>query len=340
MTSILGTGTADPPHRYAQEEIRAAARQAFVGMEDLDRLLSVFDHAGIERRAFVHPLDYHLAGHPFARRNRDWADAAVALGVQAIHACAEKADIPPPTFGTLIFTTTTGLSTPSVDALLVERAGLSPDIRRVPLFGIGCAGGAAGLALAASLAGERPALVLSVELCAQTLLLSDRSRTNVVGAALFADGAAAAAVGDGRGPRIVDSRSVLFPDSAGVMGWDFTDEGMRLVLTQEVPKMVERHVHAEVEDFLGEHGLDPGDVARWVLHPGGPRVIDAFGRVLRIPEERLRPTRTFLRDHGNLSSASVLYILDAATREAAPGEWGVVLSLGPGFAAEMILLRW
>lgn len=329
MARVLSTGTAVPPHRYAQSRLRDAAREAFAGMPGLDRLLSVFDHAGIESRAFARPLEYLLAGHPFSVRNRDWIDAAVGLGAQAVLRACEKADVSPDRFGTIVFTTTTGLATPSIDALLVERAGLARDIRRVPIFGIGCAGGVAAVALAARLADERPALALSIELCGMTFLIRERSRTNLVGAALFGDGAAAAVLGEGRGPRVADSRVEIFPDTGHVMGWDFVDEGMRLVLSPEVPEMVP-HARRMVD------AMRPID--RWVLHPGGPRVIDAYARHFGVPEERLAPTRQFLRDHGNLSSASALFILDATRANA--GERGLMLSLGPGFAAEAVRLEW
>jgi alkylresorcinol/alkylpyrone synthase len=335
MPHIAGVAVADPPHRYAQSELREAARRLFAGLDGLDRLLGIFDHAGVRTRAFVRPLDWLTGGHPFEERNRAWIEHAGALGAAAIERACARADVPTDRVGTFIFTTTTGLATPSLDALLVERAGLPRDVRRVPLFGIGCAGAVAAIALAAGLAGERPVLILSVELCSLTFLPSDRTKTNLVGAALFGDGAAAAIVApDGAGPRIAAARTELFPDSRDAMGWDFTNAGMRLVLSPQIPALVYRHARSLVESFAG----DPRAIRQWILHPGGPRVLDAFREALDLDDEQVRPARDFLRDHGNLSSASVLYILDRT--RAAPGDRGLMISLGPGFAAEMVLLEW
>jgi alkylresorcinol/alkylpyrone synthase len=333
MPRIRSVATALPPHRLNQPDAMEACRRALGD----DRLLAVFKRSGVDTRYFAFPPEYYLNGHTFAERNRDYIEQAVALGERAIRDALEKADAGPRDIDHFFFVTTTGLATPSVDARLAHRLGMRADVSRNPLFGIGCAGGAAAIARASRMRGR--SLVLSVELCGQTFRNRDRSPENYVGAALFGDGAAAVVIdGSSQGPEIVACASELFPGTQGVMGWDFVDDGLKLVLTKEVPKVMERDVAPAVDRFLASRGLSRGRVDHFILHPGGRRVLETYRTALGLRPWQLRPARECLRTVGNLSSAAVLFVL--ASIEAKRGDVGLMAAVGPGFAVEMVLLRW
>lgn len=332
MPHLLSLATAVPARQYAQSELKEAARRLFP-----EEGLRIFDHAGVDQRHLCFPLDYYLAGHDFERRNRDYVQQAVELGTQAAEAALQQADRE--RIRHLLFVTTTGVATPSVDAHLMNRLRLPMQTRRTPIFGVGCAGGAVGLARAAELAGAGPALLVSVELCGQTFDARDRSNTNLVAAALFADGAAAAVVGPGSGPEIVATRSVFLPNTLDLMGWEFTNAGMRLILSREIPAAIRRHIREAVDRFLSEQGVRLDDVTHFAVHPGGPRVLEGIEDALGLPRDGLHASRQFLRRYGNLSSASVLFILASVLREARPGQLGLVVAVGPGFSLEMVLIR-
>lgn len=311
------------PERYPQADIRAAASRIF----GESRYLSIFEHAGVETRHLVRPPAAYIEEATFESRNREAVAHTLELAAKAAEGLGRGVE-------TLLFVTTTSLATPSIDSMLVKRLGLDPAVRRVPMFGIGCAGGAAGLARAAELADRGPVLLIASEVCSLTFIPTDRSPTNVVAAALFADGAAAARIEPcGPGPRVIKSASRLFPNSERVMGWDFTDAGLKLVLSTEVPRMVREHLAPMIRGFIEDRRID-----HWILHPGGPRVLDAYGEALGIGEPQLAPSRSFLARYGNLSSASVLFILSEV--RAKPGDVGLVASVGPGFAGELVLLEW
>ena len=332
MPRIRSIATVLPPHRILQPDAKAAYRTIF----GEGARLSIFDHSGVDARYFVHPLDYHLDGRSFAERNRDWLAGGLDLAGRAIRDALERAQLAPADIDHLFFVTTTGLATPSLDALLCHRMGFRPDVTRHPYFGIGCAGGAGALRRAADALRGRPsqrALVLSVELCSQTFRKQDDSVVNLVGAALFGDGAAALVIeGDAvasAGPEIVDSAGELFPDSQRLMGWEFENDGLKLVLSAEIPQVIRDTALPAVRRFLRGR-----PVTHWVLHPGGTKVLEAYGR----SEAEIAPARDSLREHGNLSSAAVLFIL--ARIAPKPGDTALVAAVGPGFGIEMTYLRW
>lgn len=354
MPRLLATSTALPPHEISQEDARAlcerALREESAGERAaLRRLLPVFARAGVERRFLAFPPSYYLAERSFEERNADFITEAAALAERAARGALERAGTPPERLDHLFLVTTTGLATPSLDAILAPRLGLRPEARRHPLFGLGCAGGAGALARAADvLAGapEARALVVAVELCGQVFSPRALRPVDVVGAALFGDGAAAAVVGGeaaaDSGPRIRASRSILFAGTGHLMGWTFDSQGLRLVLAQGIPAFVKEALRPALEAFLSDLGLALGDVSFWALHPGGRRVIEAYLDALGLEEAQLEWTRRSLRSRGNLSSASVLATLADIIESGRPraGDRALVLGLGPGFAAELVMLEW
>lgn len=347
---IAGTSTALPPNRYTQAEIGAAFARLLPDDEARARAARLHEATGVRTRHLALPLDeyprlsgFGAANDAFIRHGTDLAEAALTRALADAGLAPRDVDL-------LVTVTVTGVATPSLDARLVNRLGLRPDVKRVPIFGLGCVAGAAGLArLADYLRGhpEQVAALVSVELCSLTLQRTDPSGANLVASGLFGDGAAAV-VGVGpahraaRGPRVVDSRSRFYPDTERVMGWDVGSEGFRVVLAQSVPALAREHLGDDVRGLLADHRLAPGDIAAWISHPGGPRVIDAVRDALGVEDEALALTRRSLAEVGNLSSASVLHVLHATLRERrpAPGAHGVVLAMGPGFCAEVVLLRW
>ena len=345
MPSIVAVATALPPYRVTQAEAAETARRVLAGREELLKLVRVFPTSGVEERRLAFPAEYYAMPRSFEQRNRDYIEQALILAEQASRACLERARVRPSEVDHLYVVTTTGLATPSLDALLVGRLGLRGDVRRWPLFGLGCAGGAGALLRACDVVDGAPgakALVIAVELCGQVFSTQASTPTDVVGAALFGDGAGAALVAAGKGPRITARRSVLYPGTGHLMGWRFTDDGMRLLLSKEVTDFIGDQLKPVIQQFLSSAKMSQKDVAHWVLHPGGRRIIETYHEAFGLSEHDLRWTRGSLAKIGNLSSASILFILgDLIDSGAAkPGDRGLMCALGPGFASELLLLEW
>jgi alkylresorcinol/alkylpyrone synthase len=345
---ITSVATALPEHRVTQAEAKIEARRAFADLRGIDRLIRVFDGAGVDARHLAFPKEYYLSPRPFGERNRHYIRSARKLGGRAVRDALRRSAIAPGEVGAFLFTTTTGLATPSLDALLAEELELPRDVRRIPLFGLGCAGGAGGIALAADYLRAHPekvAVVLSVELCSLTLRLETITPVNLVGTALFGDGAGCAVLAGSRRPEagteVTATETFLFPDSSGFMGWDFSEAGFGLVLSPQVASFITEALPPRLEAFLAKHGLTLPDLQHLALHPGGRRVVEAYRQGLGLEEEALAPTRAVLRRYGNLSSASVLFSLAEVLETGSPqaGDLGLLAALGPGFAAEMVLLR-
>jgi len=345
MTSIAAVATAVPPHVVRQAEAIEVAKRAYAGREDLLKLVRVFAGSGVEQRHTAFPADYYLRERSFQERNRDYQVQGLLLAEAAAKKCLQKAGIRPDQIDHLYLVTTTGLATPSLDALLVPRLGLRSDVRRSPLFGLGCAGGAGALARAADALRGAPgekALVVAVELCGQVFSRRALTPTDVVGAALFGDGAAAAILSDGPGPRLLATRSVLYEQTQHLMGWSFTADGMRLILSKEVTAFVKERLRPAVETFLGDAKTPTAEIAYWILHPGGRRILETYRDSFGLDVRMLEWTRGSLAKVGNLSSASVLFILADVMDSGRPrsGEKGLMCALGPGFGSELVLLGW
>ena len=346
---LLSVQTALPPH-YADQETLLAAFRAEWGKKhfNLDRLEQLHRAVRVGGRHLALPLAEYGELVSFAQRNAAWTRAAVEVGEEAVRKALLAADLAPAQVDHLYFVTVTGIATPSIDARLVERLGLRPDVKRVPMFGLGCVAGAAGMARAADVLRATPgetAVLLAVELCSLTLQREDLSIPNIIASGLFGDGAAAAVLDGGargRGPRILATRSVFYPGTERVMGWDVVDSGFKVVLSPAVPQLVREKLRIDVDDFLGAQGLRRSDVSHFICHTGGPRVLEAVEDALELSRDAMRRSWESLQNVGNLSSASVLFVLSdlLASGEARPGDRGLLLAMGPGFCSEMVLLEW
>jgi alkylresorcinol/alkylpyrone synthase len=350
---IASVGAAFPPHYCDQERLLAAFREQWGARYfNLARLEQLHRNVRVGGRHLALPIDEYPKLTGFGAANDAWIRVATEVGAAALADALDRAGLAAGDLGAIFFVSVTGIATPSIDARLINRLGLSERIKRVPIFGLGCVAGAAGLARAADYARAFPgevAALLSVELCSLTLQREDLSIPNLIASGLFGDGAAAALVAGADhpaaasgGPEIVATRSIFYPDSERVMGWDIADSGFRIVLSAEVPQVVERFLARDVDAFLADQGLARADVGSWVCHPGGPKVLEAMQAALGLPRDALELTWRSLEQVGNLSSTSVLLVLrdTLGERRPAPGTWGVLLALGPGFCSELVLLRW
>ena len=350
MPRIVAVSTAVPPFRFEQQDLRELARLHFsLRIPEIERLISVFDHVQVERRFFSVPLQWFGEEHTFAQKNREYVRWAERLSLQAIEGCLQKAELEPNDIDRLVFVSNTGMATPSVDARLVNRLGLDEHVKRIPIFGLGCAGGAVGLSLCHELARGYPSqriLLVCVELSSLTFQRNDFSKSNLVASSLFADGAAAVLVcGDScpeEGIEIADTQSTLWPDTLEVMGWEFSELGLNVVFSRRIPEIVRNRIHGNLQPFLKRNGIDLQDFAHYVVHPGGAKILDAFQRALKLAPNALRHSRCVLRNFGNLSAPTVLFILDHLVREgsAQKGDCGLLAAFGPGFSSELVLLRW
>jgi alkylresorcinol/alkylpyrone synthase len=351
--AVAAVGRALPRHYADQASIAAALRALWAEKRfNVDRLEELFRSVAVEGRHLALPLADYAGLGGFAQRNAAWTRAAVDLGGQAVTRALDAAGLEAWDVDHLFFVTVTGVATPSVDARLVNRLHLRADLKRTPIFGLGCAAGAAGLARAADYLRAYPdevAVLLSVELCSLTHQRDDVSMANIIASGLFGDGAAAVVLVGARraeavaprAPRVIGVGSVLYPGTEDAMGWDVVEGGFKVVLSTKVPELVREHAGPDVDRFLADHGLARSDVRHWIAHTGGPKVLAALEASLELPREALRRSWSSLARVGNLSSASVLCVLGDLLEdgEARPGDVGVVLAMGPGFGAELALLR-
>jgi alkylresorcinol/alkylpyrone synthase len=346
---VLCAATALPPHYADQETLIGAFKEAWAEAHfNPARLEQLHRAVQVEGRHLALPIERYAGLRSFAQRNDAWIAAATDLGEEALRRALLRADLTPRDVDHLVFVSVTGIATPSIDARLANRLGLRSDVKRSPLFGLGCVAGATGLVRAADQVRAWPdgvCALLAVELCSLTLQKEDLSVANLIASGLFGDGAACALVGGNRprkGPRIAATRSVFYPGTERAMGWDVVESGFKVVLSPEVPHLVRARIRGDVDTFLGDHGLRRSDVAHWVCHSGGPKVLQAFEEALELPRDALRRTWTSLRTLGNLSSASVLFVLRdlLESGDAKAGDVGLLIAMGPGFCSELVLLRW
>jgi alkylresorcinol/alkylpyrone synthase len=349
---VCSVGTALPANWVDQETLIATFRAHWAREHfNVERIEELHRSVQVGGRYLALPLEEYFPLERFCDRNDAWTRVSADLGEQAVRRALDAAGLTPQDVDHLFFVTVTGIATPSLDARLMNRMGLRPDVKRTPIFGLGCVAGAAGTARAADVLRAFPdevAVMLSVELCSLTLQRDDLSIPNIIASGLFGDGAAALVLsGAARparspAPQVLATRSVFYPDSERVMGWDVVEGGFKVVLSAKVPALVTEHVRGDVDDFLRAHGLRRKDVRHWIAHTGGPRVLDAFQTALELPPEALQRSWASLRETGNLSSASVLFVLAEllASGETRPGDLGLMMAMGPGFCAELVLLKW
>ncbi len=345
---VLSVATAVPRYRVPQAMAKDFARAMFSGAyRDVERLLPVFDNVEIEGRNFCVPAEWFYEDHTFPEKNYLYVENALDLSEKAARRALDKAGIEAGEVGAIFFVSTTGLSAPSIDARLLPRIGLSEHTRRVPVWGLGCAAGAGGLALAsdhARLYPEKPVLLVGIELCGLTFQWGDRSKASLVSAALFADGAAAVVLdggGEAAGPELLGSHSTTWPGTEDIMGWEIVEAGFKVMLSRSIPDLIRKRMPEDLRVAASSVGLAPEDLTHFVTHPGGAKVLGAFEEVLGVGPGGLVLSREVLRDHGNMSSVTVLFILERLLEsgECSPGEHGVVSALGPGFSAEHVFFR-
>ena len=336
---LLGLATAVPPHILHQAQVKAEASR-FFGAES-QRLMPVFENSGIDKRHGAVPIDWYLEPRGWIDRNDAYLAAALPLIEEAALAALAEARLTPDDIDAIVTVSTTGIATPSLDALLMERLKFRRHVQRLPIFGLGCAGGVLGLSRAAALARAEPGsrvLLLVVELCTLSFRKNDRGKSNIVATALFGDGAAGAVVSSrGDGPSLGPAGEHCWPDSLGIMGWDVAEDGLKAIFSRDIPALVRNEMRQVVDDFLARHDLDFADFDAITCHPGGTKVVAALEEVFERPAGSMVEARQVLRDYGNMSAPTVLFVLKAML-QAEPKRRLLLTSMGPGFCAALQVL--
>ncbi|MEO6912134.1 MAG: 3-oxoacyl-[acyl-carrier-protein] synthase III C-terminal domain-containing protein [Edaphobacter sp.] len=351
---IASVGTAYPPHRYSQAAITEALKNRWKGRLEEPRLINrLHANCGVEFRNLVFPLDVYETLSGFGPTNNAWIKAAVELGQQAITTALDRVGLGPADISAIFFASVTGIASPTIDARLINRMPFPTSVKRTPIFGLGCVAGAAGISRASDYVRAFPdqyALLLSVELCSLTWQDNDQSIANLISTGLFGDGAAAVVIAgsetalakEGCGPRVLDTRSTFYRNTEHIMGWDIGDLGFKIVLSPDVPKVVNEHLLGNVEGFLSDNHLSLGDISSYIFHSGGPKVLEAMETSLNLPPNALAPSWKSLREVGNLSAASVLAVMEdyLVNTPGAPGTYSILAAMGPAFCSELVLLQW
>jgi alkylresorcinol/alkylpyrone synthase len=348
---IAGVASAFPKYYHKQEVLVGALKNYWKDRLVQPGILDRLDESmKVDGRFTARPLDfYHNEMKTWGEANNVWIEVGLELGEKALCHALVGAGVEPRDLGAIFVTSVTGIAAPSLDARLINRMGLSPNIKRIPIFGLGCVAGAAGISRAADYVRAFPdqaAALLSIELCSLTLQRDDISMAHLISAMLFGDGAAATVVvGDeveSNGPEILANKSIFYPNTERVMGWDISEKGFHIVLSPEVPATVVNHLGKDVDEFLAEQGVRRSDIKSWIMHTGGPKVLEATATALDLDEKDLEASWECLRKVGNISSTSVLLVLEDVYRHRRPepGTLSILAAMGPGFCAELLLLRW
>lgn len=362
MAYLLSIGRAIPTYQYSQDEIKQFARELFKdSFKDIDRLLTVFNNAEINKRQFVQPLEWYKSNYTFSEKNQLYIDKAVELGVEAINQCLTNKQLLLKSLDlkdidAIFFISSTGISTPSIDAKIMNRLPFKESTKRIPIWGLGCAGGASGLARAYEYCKAHPqslVLVLTVELCSLTFQPNDRSKSNLVGTSLFSDGVACTCLaGDSVSisklsktsllPKIKGTTSAFMKDSEDVMGWTIRNEGFFVVFSRDIPSIIKSWLRPQVVQMLKQFNLRVQDISHFLAHPGGKKVLDAYKEGLDFVDNQIKISKKILENYGNMSSVTVMYVIleYLEQRIAKRDEYGVIAALGPGFSAELLLVQW
>ncbi|MDB4926352.1 type III polyketide synthase [Mucilaginibacter sp.] len=349
MPFIAATAAIDLPYKATQQDVKKQAHELFsANFPQTDRLIFAFDNTEIITRNFCKPLSYYTEPNTFEQRNNEYLQTTLTYSVQAIEDCIVKAGVKKEDITDILFVSTTGLATPSVDALIINKMRLNPHINRTPIWGLGCGGGVSGMAKANMAAIANPdavVLLVAVELCSLTLIKSDYSKSNFIGSSLFSDGIAACIIkGDNytqtnQKVDYVASSSKLYYDSLDVMGWDFSDTGFKVLFSKDIPTFIRDNVYHDITEFLARQNLQLSDIKNFIFHPGGKKVLDAYTDALAVEGDFLNKTRAVMNDNGNMSSATVLYVLERFMSEGFEDGYGLMMAMGPGFSSEMVLLQ-
>jgi len=350
MPRIVSVGTALPPNRLTQNEIKEFVRRFFQDtFKDLDRLLPIFENGQVQTRYLCMPLNWYGEPHQFSEKNALYREWAYRLGMEAIRNCLSHTGVEVTDIDHLFFVSTTGISTPSMDALLMNGLNMDPHMKRTPIWGLGCAGGAVGLTRAFDYLRAYPenrALLVAVETCSLTFQPQDTSKSNLIGTSLFADGAAAVLLegdrcpGGRKGPNILYTCSTLWKNTENIMGWDVNEHGLKVIFSRDIPSLTQTLLKPAIIEFLTLHQFDLKDISYFITHPGGYKVIEAYASSLGQPLERFHHPLGVLRDYGNMSSASVLFVLQRYMQEGIEkGKYGLITALGPGFCSELLLVE-
>ncbi|GEM46490.1 type III polyketide synthase [Deinococcus cellulosilyticus] len=343
MTAILRSiATANPPHLLRQQDVERFAAHLFPKYAVSRRHMEIFRNARIDTRAVSKPLEWYGEDHSFPEKNAAACEMALQLSIETAEQAISQAGLHPEDIEALVFVNTTVVSAPSLDAKLIQAIGLPLRTQRIPVWGLGCAGGAAGLARAADLvnSGKKHVLLIAVEICSLTFIKEDHSKSNFVGAALFADGAAALVLSSsGEGIEILGGHSSLIPDSEDVMGWDVLESGLKVRFSRDIPTLLREVMPESLQNACEAHGLERKDLKHHVLHPGGVKVIEAYSEVTGVCMKHLDATLWVLRHFGNMSSPSVLFVLKKYLESPLRPGCGILTAMGPGFCAEHVLFR-
>lgn len=350
MPSLASVSKIDFPYKVDQQKVKQYAMDLFApSFPQVERMMSAFDNTEIKTRNFCKPLDYYSTLHTFQGHNAEYIKVSLEYSVKAIEECISSAQINKNEITDIIFISTTGLSTPSLDALIINEMKLNQNISRTPIFGLGCAGGVAGFSKASILAKANPdavVLLVTVELCSLTFLRNDFSKSNFIGSSLFADGVAACIIaGDNHTNKtknaitFLATQSKLYYDTLDVMGWEFLDEGFKVLFSQDIPTIISENIKNDVDSFLEKHQLTLSEIKNFIFHPGGKKILTAYEEALPVEGDFLKNTREVMKDYGNMSSVTVLYVLERFFSQGFEDGYGLMLSMGPGFSSEMALLK-
>ena len=350
MPSLAAISKIEFPFKIDQQKVKQLAKELFASsFPQMEQMLSTFDNTEIKTRNFCKPLSYFSAIHSFQEQNKEYIKISLEYAVKAIEECIISAQIEKDEITDIIFISTTGLSTPSIDALIINEMRLNQYINRIPVFGLGCAGGVAGYAKASFIAKANPdaiVLLVAVELCSLTFLGNDFSKSNFIGASLFADGVAACII-TGKNHEIktkktikfLASQSKLYYDTLDIMGWEFLDKGFKVLFSQNIPTFISKNIYNDISLFLEKQNLKLSDIKNFIFHPGGKKVLTAYEEALAIDGDFLKNTRDVMTNNGNMSSPTVLYVLESFYSKGFESGYGLMLSVGPGFSSEMVLLQ-
>jgi len=352
MSRVISVGTAEVPYEFRQSELKNFANLLLSGKgQEPGRMLDVFDNSLIETRGFVHPREWFENEKSFKERSESYLSCSLSLSLSALKDCLGRYDGDFKDFDHIIYVSSTGVATPSIDAILVNELKLDNHMKRTPIWGLGCAGGAAGLSRAFEYTKAFPksaALLIATEICSLAFHGDDYSKSNIVSLALFSDGAAAVIVAGkdnklyGRSNlRLLESLSTTYYDSLDVMGWEIVNDGFKAIFSKDIPSIVRNNVRANIEELVSNHGISVEDLKHYVVHPGGPKVLSEYEGSLGFEEGTFRYSRKVLREHGNMSSPTVLYVLKEfmEREQESKGEYGIISALGPGFSSELLLFK-